>query len=295
MQRICTSYISCEETKKLLFTKEHYPILECTQCGHRFTEISDKENHLSKVYGDEYFFGGKDGYPNYLNKKDLLYEQGLTYARLISKYTTPGKVLDIGCAAGYILKGFEQSGWDCHGIEPNDTMASYGREKLRLNIKTGSIETFESSKKFDLVNLIQVIGHVYDVDKTLENVTRILKPDGLVLIESWNRNSIAAQLLGKQWHEYSPPSVVHWYSDKTLKLLFNYYGFEIVAKGHPIKKISLEHAFSFLEGKSSNAIVKNASRLLNRFLKRYAVINPFFDVKWYVFRKVSSSTQSLIY
>jgi len=36
---------------------------------------------------------------------------------------TREKVLDIGCAAGFILKGFEDSGWICRGIEPNETMA----------------------------------------------------------------------------------------------------------------------------------------------------------------------------
>jgi SAM-dependent methyltransferase len=287
MQKTCISYISCEEGKKLLFEKKGYPILECKQCGHRFIEIPDHEDHLSTVYSDEYFFEGKDGYPNYLNKKDLLCEQGLRYARLIAKYTKPGKVLDVGCAAGFILKGFEQSGWDCHGVEPNETMAAYGREKLNLDIKTGSIEAFETSKEFDLINLIQVIGHVYDLDRTMQNVTRLLKPDGLVLVESWNMKSFVARMLGKAWHEYSPPSIVHWYSDKTLALLFEYYGFELIAKGYPVKKINADHAFSFLGGKTSNIIFSKMISSLNKFMKKLTLIYPLLDVKWYVFRKIS--------
>lgn len=287
MQKTCISYIDCKEEKKTLFEKKGYPIVECKQCGHRYMEISDQEEHLSSVYSDEYFFEGKDGYPNYLDKKDILYNQGLRYARLIGKYTKPGKVLDIGSAAGFILKGFKDLGWICHGVEPNETMAAYGRGKLNLDIKTGSIETLATEERFDLVNMIQVIGHVYDLDKTLQNVTRLLKRDGLVLVESWNMNSFVARMLGKQWHEYSPPSVVHWYSDKTLALLFKYYGFELVAKGYPVKKINADHAFSFLEGKTSNSLFRKIIASINQLLKKVTLIYPFFDVKWYVFRKSS--------
>jgi hypothetical protein len=106
MQKTCISYISCKEEKKLLFEKKGYPIQECKQCGHRFIEIADHEDHLSDVYFDEYFFEGKDGYPNYLEQRDLLYEQGKRYAQLISRYAKPGKVLDVGCGSRIYFKGF---------------------------------------------------------------------------------------------------------------------------------------------------------------------------------------------
>jgi SAM-dependent methyltransferase len=286
MKRTCISYISCKEEKKLLFKKRGHPILECKKCGYRFIEVPDEKNHLSTVYSDDYFFSGKDGYPNYLNEKNLLYKQGIRYARLISKYTNPGKVLDVGSAAGFILKGFEKSGWNCFGIEPNETMAVYGRDKLNLDIKTSSIETFKTDERFDLVSMIQVIGHVYDLDKALQNVIRLLKEDGLVLVESWNMKSVFARIMGKRWPEYSPPSVVHWYSDKTLIDLFNYYGFELIDKGYPLKKISAEHAFSFLKGKTSHRGLKKMVNSLQLFIRKLSLTYPFRDVKWYIFRKL---------
>jgi SAM-dependent methyltransferase len=166
-------------------------------------------------------------------------------------------------------------------------MAAYGREKLHLNIKTGSIEAFATTEKFDLVNLIQVIGHVYDPDKALRNVAQLLKRNGLVLVESWNRSSCSARILGKRWHEYSPPSIIHCYSDKTLALLFNYHGFKLIAKGYPVKKISVHHALFFLEGKTSNKMLKKLFGWAKRVsvTRRLAFMNPLFDVKWYVFQK----------
>ena len=137
-----------------------------------------------------------------------------------------------------------------------------------LNVKTGNIETFSSEENFDLVSMIQVIGHVYDLDIALQSVNLLLKPQGLVLVESWNMNSAIARVMGKRWHEYSPPSVAHWYSDETLTQFFNYYGFKLVSKGYPVKKISMEHAFSFLEGKTSSPMLKKLRHSMNGFSKK---------------------------
>jgi Zn ribbon nucleic-acid-binding protein len=286
MRKVCNSIINCKQDKIYLFKKNDYKIFECKKCGQRFSEIKDSENHVAKVYSDEYFFEGKAGYPNYLNENELLYNYGKRYSKIVSKYVEPGKVLDTGCAAGFILKGFVDSGWTGIGIEPNNTMADYGRNKLNLNIASGSLETYESEEKFDLINLIQVIGHFYDLDKAILKLTDLLSVDGLVLVESWNMKSALAKLRGKNWHEYSPPSVIHWFSDETLTDLFEYYGFELVAKGYPPKKINIEHAFSLIEEKTFNFFLKK--RLFNFLSKSFGKYNtnyPPLDLKWYLFKK----------
>lgn len=287
MEKKCSSFLNCKEERVPVFTKNGYLIQECKTCGHRFTEINDLETHLAETYSDDYFFEGKSGYPNYLEEKDMLYRSGVKYTKVIARYAKPGKVLDVGCAAGFILKAFEDAGWECHGIEPNDTIASYGRNELKLDIRTGGMETFNPDQKFDLINLIQVIGHLYDLDKAMENVGHLSKDGGLVLVESWDMNCWAAKFFGKNWHEYCPPSVVHWFSDKTLAQLFKYHGFELVAKGRPSKKIKVTHGLALIaENSSRNAFKKRLFNFLSRTFKNTAVPYPPVDVKWYLFKKI---------
>ena len=287
MKKVCSSFLDCSEEKTSLFTRKGYLIKECKTCGHRFTEIKDIDNHLAEAYSDDYFFEGKEGYPNYLEEKDMLLKSGEKYVKVISKYTNPGKVLDVGCAAGFILKAFDNAGWECCGIEPNDSMASYGRKELKLDIRTGGMETFNPDQKFDLINLIQVIGSLYDLDKAMENVSQLCKQGGLVMVESWDRESLAARFFGKSWHEYCPPSVVHWYSDKTLTQLFKYHGFEIIAKGRPSKTINLKHGLAIIAENSSKSVLKKRFfNFLSRTLGNIAVPYPPVDVKWYLFKKI---------
>ena len=286
MEKTCPSFKTCNEQRKVLFVKNDYEIRQCMHCGHRYCEINNLENHVEKVYGDDYFFEGKQGYPNYLDEKDILLKYGINYAKLLSGYSKPGKLLDVGSAAGFILKGFEKAGWECHGLEPNDTMAGYGRKELGLDIKTGDLESFKTNEKFDLVNLVQVVGHFTDLDKAFLNISSLLKTNGLVLIESWDMSSWVARLMGKNWHEYSPPSVINWFNDKTLTQLFNYYGFERVGRGRPSKKINIKHGLSlFDETIPSFFFKKNMLNFFEKAIGKYNVPYPPFDVKWYIFKK----------
>jgi SAM-dependent methyltransferase len=287
MKKECASFLECTQQKKTLFTKKGFLIKECTTCGHRFTDIKNRENHLSETYSDGYFFEGKDGYPNYLEEKEMLYRSGVKFTKILTKYTKPGKVLDVGCAAGFILKAFENAGWECYGIEPNETMASYGRNELKLNITTGGMETYNVNQKFDLINLIEVIGSLYDLDKSMHNVSELCTKGGLVLVESWDMQCLAARFFGANWHEYCPPSVTNWFSDKTLNQLFNYYGFKIIAKGRPSKKINLKHGLAIIaENSSKSSLKKRAFNFLSRTLGDKAIPYPPIDVKWYLFKKL---------
>lgn len=49
------------------------------------------------------FFKGGAGYQDYTLEKDMLFKRAEYYADKISKCIRPGKVLDAGAAAGFIL------------------------------------------------------------------------------------------------------------------------------------------------------------------------------------------------
>ena len=166
-------------------------------------------------------------------------------------------------------------------------MASYGRNELHLNIQTSGLETYQAHEKFDLVNLIQVIGSLYDLDKSLFITSNLLNQGGFVLVESWDMKSLVARLMGKNWHEYCPPSVITWFSDKTLVQLFKYYGFGLVDKGRPTKKININHGISLFDESFPGFIFKKSIlKFFSRTVGKYNIRYPPVDLKWYLFKKL---------
>ena len=92
----------CECASQRLFVRHGYWIRSCRTCSHYFAEITASSTHLQQVYGNDYFFGGGVGYPNYLQEISILRQHGRRYGRILARYMAPGRVLDVGSAAGFI-------------------------------------------------------------------------------------------------------------------------------------------------------------------------------------------------
>ena len=193
----------CSNPSRRKFQKYDYWIQECQRCHHQFLETMPQATHVAKVYGDEYFYGGAAGYPDYLAEGRLIREHGQRYGKLLSKYMQPGTLLDVGAAAGFVLSGFLDHHWQGDGIEPNAQMAAFGREQLGINVQAGTLETLREvlgDRTYDLVSMIQVLPHFYDLHQALRSAAAVTKPDGYWLIETWNRDSLSAKLFSTEWH-----------------------------------------------------------------------------------------------
>jgi SAM-dependent methyltransferase len=197
-------------------------------------------------------------------------------------------LLEIGCAAGFMLDSFVAEGWSGVGVEPNETMARYGREHLGLDVRVGTAERYPPlMTPVDLVTMIQVIAHVVDIDTTLANARSALVPGGFFLIETWDAWSWTSRLLGRHWHEYSPPSVLRIFTRTSLTRMLAQHGFECIATGRPQKYISSEHAKALLAEKGNDSRLLRLLASLSRHLPEPWILPyPAEDLFWSIFRKV---------
>jgi SAM-dependent methyltransferase len=272
----------CSGTMRPVFLKDGYRISGCTGCGHRSADVEDLSEHVERVYGDEYFTGGGAGYSDYLAEKDILRRHGQRYGRLLQKYMPAGALLDVGAAAGFVLQGMVDAGWRGRGLEPNPRMSDHARTHLNLRVDTGSLESFQTEERFDLVTMIQVVAHLTDLRKSFQVASEITRPGGFWLIETWNRESWTARLFGRHWHEYSPPSVVHWFTPATLRDLAAQFGFREIAQGRPAKWLNGAHAVSLLQYKLGGRLLSRAGKLIPRNLP---LPYPGDDLFWMLFQK----------
>jgi SAM-dependent methyltransferase len=177
------------------------------------------------------------------------------------------------------LQGFADENWSGIGLEPNENIAKIGREKFNLDILRGSLESFETDEIFDLVSMIQVAAHFYDPRLAFKKAYSLLNENGFLLIETWNRDSFSAGIFGKNWHEYSPPSVLQFFSEKVLSKFLGEIGFKRIVLGRPSKKISGAHAKSLLKHKIGDNF------LLKLIPDNFNFPYPSEDLFWALYQK----------
>ena len=287
--------VVCQGPLTIRFIRNGFEIADCADCGHRQTTLglappADVAAHIATVYGDSYFTDGGAGYVDYLAEGAMLRERGRKYGTILKHHRNGAKVLDIGAAAGFLLQGMADVGWEPVGLEPNERMASHARTELGLNVITGSLEggVLDDERPFDAVTLIQVMGHFIDPVGALEKVRELLAPGGLVLVETWDVESRTARALKQRWHEYSPPSVLQWWSRRELQAVAQRVGLVQVDSGRMTKWIAGHHAKSLL-ARGGGPLAK-AARLVPDGLR---LPYPSEDLFWSVYVRSPERNRSV--
>lgn len=259
-------------------TVRSHPIQICPACGHRFSPPLDPAQHVRRNYGDSYFSGSEQGYRDYLGEEPLQRASAKHYLAMLRRHRIPpGRLLDIGCAAGFHADEFRHAGWTVHGIEPNPAMADIATRKHGLTLECQDAESWQPvPQSFDLVTVLQVLSHLIDPPRLLQKIRMALAPGGHCLIETWDRSALAAGIFGSHWHEYNPPTVLHWFSRKSLRSQLRQCGFSAVAGGLPAKRIRLGRGIAMLRFSGRNSLpIRLATTPLNW-------IPPDWTVPWFL-------------
>ncbi len=128
-------------------------------------------------------------------------ESARSILRYLNKLRKTGRILDVGCATGFLLDEARQEGWEVYGVELSTWAVDYARQKLQLlNITQGLLkEAHYPDNFFDAVVLKDVIEHLTDPKDTFEEIRRILKPTGMMCCNTPDIDSLISRLLGAKW------------------------------------------------------------------------------------------------
>ena len=110
------------------------------------------------------------------------------FLRRFSAYC--GRLLDVGCGIGFFVKVARDAGWDAHGSEVSPVAVRIGREQLGLaQLHVGRVEDAGFVQgSFDAITLWDVIEHVPDPVSLLIELRRLLRPGGLLFVQTPNVN-----------------------------------------------------------------------------------------------------------
>jgi 2-polyprenyl-3-methyl-5-hydroxy-6-metoxy-1,4-benzoquinol methylase len=216
-----------------------FSFYRCGDCGFIFVAPVP---HLSSLY-DEHTspdFGEGEGIWN------------THYLTSIEKHAgARGKLLEIGFGNANFLKLAHEGGWEVHGAELSVGQAEYARRELGLpNIKIGAVEELGYPDDFfDVVAGFNFLEHVPDPRKTLQEIRRILRPQGIVALMCPNISGIYHLLVEELMAEHDPlkiswvpPAHLSYFNKNSLRVLMEGVGFKVVGdESHLMNSLWRQH------------------------------------------------------
>jgi 2-polyprenyl-6-hydroxyphenyl methylase/3-demethylubiquinone-9 3-methyltransferase len=116
------------------------------------------------------------------------------------------RMIDIGCGAGLLCEPFTRLGAQVIGIDASATNIAAAKlhaekSQLLIDYRNTTPEQMDPRERFDIVLAMEIIEHVPDVGQFLGRCAAMLKPGGLMLVSTLNRNwkSFALAIVGAEY------------------------------------------------------------------------------------------------
>ena len=206
------------ELKDLFLTQEPFKILECKECGLLYTTPRPNKDEIGRYYKSEEYYSHQENKEGFIPK---VYEK-VKSVNLKNKYGIAtegkgkGKALDIGCGVGDFLHTMEQHGWDCTGVEPSEDAKVIAKKRIKGQLLSSEEQENLPDSSFDLITMWHVLEHVDDIRWQIQQLHRLCKPSGRIIIALPNYKSYDGQYYKAEWAAYDVPRHLNHFNKETL-------------------------------------------------------------------------------
>lgn len=215
--------------KDEFLTKEDFHICECLNCGLLYTMPRPDKNHIGAYYKSEDYYSHKENTKGFVPK---LYER-IKKNNLKNKYQlatkglSVGKMLEIGCGVGDFLHTAEEHGWECIGVEPSEEAKAIATKRTKASILSSEELESLADEQFDLITMWHVLEHVDDLRWEMDQLQRLIKPHGRIVIAVPNYKSYDGQYYKEHWAAYDVPRHLNHFNRTVLTKMFKTKGLEL--------------------------------------------------------------------
>jgi SAM-dependent methyltransferase len=260
--RVCSGPI--DRQGDLRWVKDGYAIVRCRTCGVLCRADFPSDDELRDLYGDDYFFEaagglGGQGYADYLHEEPNHRATARARLELLERYHVRGRLLDVGCAAGYFVDEARRRGWEAEGVELSMTMVGHARS-LGVAVQQGS---FADSKlpeaSFDAVTMWDYVEHSTDPVGDLRGASVLLRAGGIVALSTGDAASLAARLTGSRWHLLTPRHHNFFFTPGAIDVALACAGLRPLALTHPGGRYSVGYLSHKLRTLADVSALRTAS------------------------------------
>jgi len=206
-----------------------YYLVKCRNCGLVYLNPRPSQQEIKEKYSAEYHI------KRLLRKepetaKEIEEEINKNIGRaeeIVSQFGNKGKLLDIGCGAGFFIACLRRYGWDVSGIDISEWATEFARKKLELNVFAGTVEDIQYNEKFDIITMYHILEHLPNPIESLKKVSEIIADGGVLIIKGPNLSSFDRVWHGKNWYGYSDKSHLYYFTPNIYQMILEKAGFSV--------------------------------------------------------------------
>ena len=208
--------------KDYFLSKEDFEIFECDNCKLLFTTPRPDKSVIGKYYKSEDYLSHNEHKKglvpwiyNQVKKVNIRNKYKIAIGSLIKPH-----ILDFGCGVGDFLHFAQQKGCEITGCDMSEDARKFASEKLCKAIVTPEEIFALPHSTFDIITMWHVLENIDDLHFQTEQLHRLLKDKGRLVIAVPDYMSFDAQYYKDKWAAYDVPRHLNHFHKESLQNIF---------------------------------------------------------------------------
>lgn len=200
-----------------------YRAVQCRRCGLVYVTPRPSLEDMKQLYdGQE----TRVDLRAHLLRRDVKCAQARRSLRTIARFQPPGRLLEVGSAAGYLLWEAKKIGYDVQGLDITHAFVEFSRTQLGVPVHEGTLQDAPfADGAFDVVYTRNVLSHLAFPRMEHERIHRLIRPGGFLIFETGN----VAELPAADAGELELPDHLYHFGEATIRRLLSLTGFSVRA------------------------------------------------------------------
>ncbi len=237
-------------------------LLRCLGCGQHFARPQISAAALASYYSEL----GTTRYteqaepPN--SAAEAARERFLVGA--VERWKRGGRILDVGCGRGELLRAFDPLHWERIGVEPSPAVDVEETTSAGVVIVRGFLEDAPlPERSFDVVVAIDLLEHLRDARAFTRRLRGLVRDGGFAVVVTGDISSFFARLARARWRYFGSHEHVSFFTPSSIQHLFENCGFTVVENRRITHDQRIRGIYSFLSLAAPIAAKNIVKRALN--------------------------------
>lgn len=201
----------------------NHQLVACARCGLQY--VSPRLRPEAVLQG--YTAGSDEQFVSQTRGREITFGKCMDMIERVWN-RAPGRLLDIGTGGGSFPFMASKRGWKAEGCEPNRWLCEWALKHYRLPIRPGTVfEQDYPAAAYDVITLWDVLEHTPDPKTEIRETHRLLKADGLLVINYPDIGSWIARAMGRSW-VFLLDVHLYYFTRATMRKLLEDAGFDVV-------------------------------------------------------------------
>jgi SAM-dependent methyltransferase len=190
----------CDEPAAFYCELDGGNYFRCDACGSMQLHPTPSLEEM-RTYAEQHYKAGV--YTEYTRARPLKLATFRRRIELLKQHKPTGKLLDLGCACGFMIEAALEAGYDAWGVEFSREAIAAAEPRIRDRIHHGDINQLERGE-FDVITAFDILEHVQDPLASLRQWAELLRPGGLLVVTSPDTDSLFRKVMRSRWPMLQP-------------------------------------------------------------------------------------------